>query len=114
VLGYGLDDQGSSPGWDWEFFSSLPRPDRFWWPTQPRIQWVPRGLSLGVKRPGHEYDHSPPSGAEVKNACSYTYTTPIRLHGVVISYFTFETYRYVIQLVGRGNGPALGMHRDKI
>jgi hypothetical protein len=35
-------------------------------PTQPPIQWVPRALSLGVKRPGREADHSPPSSAEVK------------------------------------------------
>ena len=30
--------------------------------TQPLIQWEP-----GVKQPGREADHSPPSGAEVKN-----------------------------------------------
>jgi amino acid transporter len=35
-------------------------------PTQPPIKWVPWGLSLGVKRPGREADHSPPSSAEVK------------------------------------------------
>jgi hypothetical protein len=35
-------------------------------PTQPRIQWVPGVLSLGVKRPGREADHSPPSSAKVK------------------------------------------------
>jgi hypothetical protein len=35
-------------------------------PTQPPIQWVPEALSLGVKRPGREADHSPPSSAEVK------------------------------------------------
>jgi hypothetical protein len=35
-------------------------------PTQPPIQWVPGALSLGVKRPGREADHSPPSTAEVK------------------------------------------------
>jgi hypothetical protein len=34
-------------------------------PTQPPIQWVPGFLSLGVKRPGREADHSPPSSAEV-------------------------------------------------
>jgi hypothetical protein len=39
----------------------------------------------GVKRPGREADHSPPSSAEVKNACIYTSTPPIRLHGVVLS-----------------------------
>jgi hypothetical protein len=35
-------------------------------PTQPHIQWVPGALSLGVKRPGREANHSPPSSAEVK------------------------------------------------
>jgi hypothetical protein len=34
-------------------------------PTQPPIQWVPGALSLGVKRPEREPDHSP-SSAEVK------------------------------------------------
>jgi len=29
-------------------------------------QWVPGALSLGVKRPGREAGHSPPSTAEVK------------------------------------------------
>jgi hypothetical protein len=35
-------------------------------PIQPPNQWVPEDLSLGVKRPGREADHSPPSSAEVK------------------------------------------------
>jgi hypothetical protein len=34
--------------------------------TQPPIQWVPEGLSLGIKRPWREADYSPPSSAEVK------------------------------------------------
>jgi hypothetical protein len=54
-------------------------------PTQPPIQWVPGALSLGVKRPGREADHSPPSSAEAKNAWSYTSISSIRLHGVVLS-----------------------------
>jgi hypothetical protein len=54
-------------------------------PTQPPIQWVPWALSLGVKRPKHEADHSPPSSAEVKNEWSYTSNPPIRFHGVVLS-----------------------------
>jgi hypothetical protein len=33
--------------------------------TQPPIQWVPGALSLGVKRPVREADHSPPSSTEV-------------------------------------------------
>jgi hypothetical protein len=54
-------------------------------PTQPPIQWVLRALSLWVKWPGREADHSSPSNAEVKNAWRYTSTPPIRLHGVVRS-----------------------------
>jgi hypothetical protein len=36
-------------------------------PTQSPIQWVPGALSLEVKRPVREADHSPPSSAEVKD-----------------------------------------------
>jgi hypothetical protein len=42
--------------------------------TQPPLQWVSGALSLEVKRPGREADHSPPSSADVKNAWSYTST----------------------------------------
>jgi hypothetical protein len=34
-------------------------------PSQPPMQWVPGALFLGLKRPGREADHSPPSSAEV-------------------------------------------------
>jgi hypothetical protein len=34
-------------------------------PNQPPIQWVPEALSPGVKRPGRETYHSPPTSAEV-------------------------------------------------
>jgi hypothetical protein len=64
-------------------------------PSQPPIQGVPGALSLGVKQPGREADHSPPSSAEVKNACSYTSTTPVRLRGVVLSYAQGRFYLYL-------------------
>jgi hypothetical protein len=35
-------------------------------PTQPPIQWVPGAVSLGVKWPGCEADHSLPSSADVE------------------------------------------------
>jgi hypothetical protein len=54
-------------------------------PNQPPIQRIPGALSLGVKRPRRETDHSPPYRAEVKNMCSYTSTLPIRLHGVAFN-----------------------------
>jgi hypothetical protein len=65
--------------------------------TQPPIQWVPGALSLGIKRPGRETDHSPPSSAEVKE-CNYTYTPPIRLHGTVLSYSTGTTLPFTFTL----------------
>jgi hypothetical protein len=55
-------------------------------PTQPPIQWLPGALTLRVKRPDHEADHSPPSSAKVKNSWSYISSSPIRLHGVALSY----------------------------
>jgi hypothetical protein len=50
-------------------------------PTQPLIQWLLGALSQGIKRPGREADHSPPSTAEVKNGG----TIPPRLHGIVLN-----------------------------
>jgi hypothetical protein len=54
-------------------------------PTQPPVQWVTGALSLGLRQPGRETDHSPSSTPEVKNVWSYTSTPPTRLHGVVTS-----------------------------
>jgi hypothetical protein len=45
-------------------------------PTQPPIQWVPGALSPGVKRPGREADHLPPTSAEVKKTWVYTSSPP--------------------------------------
>jgi hypothetical protein len=55
-------------------FSTASRPTLR--PTQPHIQWVTGALSQGVKRPGREADHFPPTSAEVKNAWIYTSTFP--------------------------------------
>jgi hypothetical protein len=45
-------------------------------PTQPPIQWTPGALSLGVKRPGCEADHLPPTSAEDKKMWIYTSSHP--------------------------------------
>jgi hypothetical protein len=45
-------------------------------PTQPLTQWVPGALSTGLKRPGRETYHSPPSSTEIKKAWRYTSTPP--------------------------------------
>jgi hypothetical protein len=47
-----------------------------------------RLLSLGVKWPGLEVDHLPPSSAEVKNEWSYASTPAICLHGRYRDNFT--------------------------
>jgi hypothetical protein len=68
ALGYGLDDRGSRfrfPARTGNFFLHY-RSRQTLGPTQPPIQWVPAALSLRVKLPGREADHSPPSSAEVK------------------------------------------------
>jgi hypothetical protein len=65
VTGYGLDGRGSIPGRGKIFlFSIASRPVLR--PTQPPIKWVPGAISLGVKRPGCEADHSPISLVEVE------------------------------------------------
>jgi hypothetical protein len=76
ALGYGLDDRGSILGGCWEFFSNITASRTALGPTQPPIQWVPGGLSLGVKRPGREADHSPPSTAEVKRMSGAIHPLP--------------------------------------
>jgi len=43
-------------------------------PFLKKIQLVPGALSLGVKRPRCEPDHSSPLSAEVENAWRYTST----------------------------------------
>jgi hypothetical protein len=67
ALGYGLDDRGSRvrfpAGLGIFLFTTASRTALG--PTQPPIQWIPGALSLGVKWPGGEADHSPPSSAEV-------------------------------------------------
>jgi hypothetical protein len=53
--------------------------------THSPIQWVPGTLSLGVKQPEREADHSSPSSAEVKECVELYILSPIRLHGVMLS-----------------------------
>jgi hypothetical protein len=45
-------------------------------PTQPPIQWVRGALSLEVKRPVREADHSPPSSAKVKEWVELYFHSP--------------------------------------
>jgi hypothetical protein len=62
----GLDDRGSRVRFPAEAgsFSPQHRVQNGFGPTQLPIQWVPGAVSLGVKWPEREADHSPPSSAE--------------------------------------------------
>jgi hypothetical protein len=77
--------RGGRPGFNsWQgqeirLFSIASRPALG--PTQTPIQWAPGVLSLGVKPPGREADHSSPSSAGVKNGEAIC-PLPIHLHGV--------------------------------
>jgi hypothetical protein len=53
-------------------------------PTQPPIQWVSGALSLGVKRWSVKLITYLQLVPKSKNEWSYTFTPPIRLHGVVL------------------------------
>jgi hypothetical protein len=69
---YGLDDR--RVGVKNFLFSTSSRPALGF--TQPPIQCEQWALSAGVKRPGHEADHSPPASAQVKKMWIYTSTPP--------------------------------------
>jgi hypothetical protein len=92
---------GSSPGRGWEFFSLPLRPDRLWGPPHPPIQWVPGSLSLGVKQPGSEADHSSSLMSMSKNARSYTSTrnTP---SWCAQFYIYIYIYAWCFMVVGHG------------
>jgi hypothetical protein len=76
-----------------EFFGLLPS-SIFLFATASRLalkpayspsQWKQEALTLGLKWPDREAQHSPPSSAELKNEESYTSVPPIRLNGVVLN-----------------------------
>jgi hypothetical protein len=78
ALGYGLDDRRFESRKGLEiFFITASRPALE--PTQPLVQEVPAALSLGggIKLPGREADHSPPSTAEVKVGVDLHLHSPI-------------------------------------
>jgi hypothetical protein len=64
---------------------------------QPPIQWVPGSLSRGVKQPGREADHSPPSSTEVK-----------RMHGTIPA---LPHYAFIIHTYSRREQDTLSSNR---
>jgi len=77
------------------FFSK--RPDLFWGAPSFLCNTY-RGYFPGYKQPWRLTGHSTPSSAEVKNECSYTSTSTIRLPG------GHRDKSAVYKLAYRGNG----------
>jgi hypothetical protein len=67
-----MDDWCSIPGRGRGFFLYTVASRQALESAQPSTRWVPRYLSPEVKWPGLEAEHSPPSGANFKNAWSGT------------------------------------------
>jgi hypothetical protein len=91
---------GSSPGRGWEISPHR----RVQSGSGAHITSYPMdnmGSVLAVKRQGREADHSPPSSAEVKNAWSYTSTSPICFHGVEQHRDKFTFYFFRMSLTYR-------------
>jgi hypothetical protein len=59
TTGYKLDGRDSNPGRGKRVFFARQRPDKFWSPSRSHIHWVPRALSLRIKRVRLDADHSP-------------------------------------------------------
>jgi hypothetical protein len=90
-----MDDRGSRVRFPSEAgnFSIHHRVQNGLGPTQLAIQLVPGALSLGVKRPGREADHSPPSSAEVEECVElYLHSQYVFMAWCLVKYrdnFTF-------------------------
>jgi hypothetical protein len=76
------NDRGSILGGGWEFFSSTQTGS---WAQSASYLMGTGALSLGVKRPGREANHLPPSSADVKEYVELYLHFPIRLNGVMFS-----------------------------
>jgi hypothetical protein len=75
----------------------------------PPIQWVPGNLSLGVKRPGREADHTPPSSAKVKECVElhlhpqYAFMAWSSVKKSTGTNFTFFTFNFLFVLLSISN-----------
>jgi hypothetical protein len=83
VTGYGLSDLGIMVRFP---MCSLERPERLWGSIQCLVLCAP-----GVKLPGSDFNHSPPSSAEAKNKWGYSSAPSIHLHEVHSCNSTFFT-----------------------
>ena len=94
---YGLEGPGIESWWGGREFPHLSRPALR--PTQPPVQRVP-DLFPGVKRPGRDTDHPPPSSPEIKERVELYFCPPF-LAFVACSRDNFYLSRYFSDLKTR-------------
>jgi hypothetical protein len=87
ATGYGLDDRGIGV--------SLPVILRIFSSRRPARLWAP-ALSLEVKRPERQGDHSPPGSAEAKNMWIYT-STPAYAGTRTTLYLPYLNYNFSLK-----------------
>jgi hypothetical protein len=77
ATGYGLDNQGVGVRVlvGARIYTFPCHPDPLWGPPRLLSNVYGGALSLGIKRPKREADHSPPTSAEVKKTWVYTSTS---------------------------------------
>jgi hypothetical protein len=85
----------------------------------PKQSLIVKAFFSGVKRPGHDNNHSPPSSPEVKNEWSHTSARPIRPHRVnwdkiifLISYIYSLQYIYRYSRIGMNKFRSPGRSGD--
>jgi hypothetical protein len=83
TTGYGLEDQGVGVRVPVGpiILTSPSRPGRLWGPYSLLSNGYQRRFPQGVKWPGREADHSPPTSTEVTNTWIYTSTLTYTLMG---------------------------------
>jgi hypothetical protein len=100
-MGYGLDGRCSIPSGE-IFFSLLHSVQTGSGPFQPSSYPVGTGGSFpkGIKCPGRESDHSPPSSAEVKKMWICTSTPQyVFMEYFLIDYVQGKFYPYVYNII---------------
>jgi hypothetical protein len=82
--GNGLNDQTIGVPFPAEEESFFSRASRWLWGHSPSYPLGTGGCFSMSKAPRHEADHSPPPGAEFKNAQNYAFF-PTCLHGMLLN-----------------------------
>ena len=98
-MGCGLDGPGFESRQVQQIFFSSPKRPNLTWDSHIVLFSGYRCTFLGIKRPGHEVYHLPPTNVEVKNEWSCTSPPAIYLHEEDWDIFTF-IYIYIYEFGG--------------